>query len=100
MVKEREIICKDALECVLKDEFPPRRYSLGTYLEDAICMEKINDSIWNVYYGSRSSKDQLVVCNNVVSACLELIHKLCNNDATETRIGEAFLDRIIIKKSA
>lgn len=97
---EREIVCLTALESVLNKEFPSRCYALGKYSEDAVCLEQTGSSKWDVYYGLRNTKDQLATFNNVVSACLELIHKLCDNDETEAILGNAFLDQIIVKRTA
>ena len=55
---------------------------------------------WEVYYGSRNTKSQMEVFSNVVSACLALIHKLCSDEQLEIRLGNEFLDRILIKQTA
>lgn len=97
---DREIICETALNNVLKNEFPQRHYSIGVFSDERVCLEKTGANEYEVYYGSRGMKDQQTVYSNIVSACIAMIHKLCNSMEDERRITDNFLDQIMVEKIA
>lgn len=92
---EKEIICKDMLESVLKTEFSTGMFSLSGYAEDAVCLRKSGSS-WEVFVGYRGQEKEKMVYDNIISACLGLIQLLTPyNEALRSKLNNMFVTAII-----
>ena len=100
MVKNKEMICQNALEDVLMTEFSKTMFSLDGYDEDAVCLKKDND-YWEVYIGNRGQKNERMVFDNIVDACLGVIQLLTPfNEPLRARLNNMFVSAVIPDKIA
>lgn len=100
MVKEKEMICKNVLERVLKTEFSSNMFSLDGYAEDSVCLNK-EDSAWEVYIGTRGNKNELEQYDNIISACLAVIKLLTPcNESLRAGLNDMFANAMIPDKIA
>ncbi len=72
MVKEKEIICQEALQKILESEIPKAHFAIGKYKEDAICLQW-SGKAWEVYYSFRNMHDQNAFYGTIIEACLGMI---------------------------
>ncbi len=95
-----EMIYQKSLSEILSAEFSCATYSLGKYLDDAVCLEKAGDS-WEVYTGYRGRKNELSVYDNIVGACLGVIEKLTvANEGLRRKLNNQFADTLVCDKIA
>lgn len=100
MVRNKEIICQVALEDVLTTEFSKTMFSLDGYDEDAVCLKKVNDN-WEVYIGNRGQKNERMVFDNIISACLGVIQLLTPfNEPLRSKLDNMFVSTVIPDKIA
>ena len=99
MVREKEIICQEALQRVLEKEFPKAHYAIGNYKEDAICLEW-DGKEWEVYYGFRNLHDQKTLYSTIVEACIGMINKLAHTKDLSAKLRDLFLELIVVDKIA
>ena len=77
---------QDALIEILKEfGIPKNQYSLGGYVEETICLEKIG-STWSVYGGERGQRHNVISHINCKSACLDLLGRVAKTRVEEERI--------------
>lgn len=88
----------DSLEKVLSKRFPANRYHIGGYQEAAVCIQSCNNG-WIVYNGERGNKYNVIECDTILMACMELIRKLTHRrediSAMENELVVQILDRNI-----
>ena len=98
MTDEQEGICIEALRWTLSKEFPVSNYSIGRYKEDAVCIQKSEQS-WMVYVGYRNTKDNLTEHPNVVEACIGMIKVVSGgNKKRSDNLIDDFLSMIIVNR--
>ncbi len=94
MVKEKEMMCQEALANVLNSGFSHGVFSIG-YDDDAVCLEKDNNS-WEVYIGYRGIKRERLVFDNIIEACIGVIKLLTPaNENLRAKLNDAFANSII-----
>lgn len=93
MEKIKESICLEGLDKILASEFPVNYYSLDGYSEEAVCLQKVDDSHWEVYVGIRNQHDDAIVYDDIIDACLGVIKKMvAGNLYEEQRLCNSFFD--------
>ena len=90
-MKSMEEKIQDALIEILKEfGIPKNQYSLGGYVEETICLEKIG-STWSVYGGERGQRHNVISHINCKSACLDLLGRVAKTRVEEERINLAYV---------
>ncbi len=85
---------KEVLKEVLDNEgIPLQYYSLEGYAEEAVCMEKSDDS-YIVYIGEKGNKDDVSNHSNISKALLKLISEVTESYAQEEKVIETFIDKL------
>lgn len=80
----------EALERVLiKFHIPERFYSFGSYVEEAVCIEK-KDARWAVYEGERGKKYNIKLYKNIRRACYDLISRVTESNEQEKLLKQEF----------
>ncbi len=100
MAKKKEAVCKNMLESVLRTEFSKGMFSLDGYSEDSVCLKQ-NGASWEVFVGFRGQKKELMLFDNVISACFGVIQLLTpSNEPLRNRLDNMLADGIIPDKIA
>ena len=77
----------EALNTVLKDEYPENYYSLNGYRECAYCLQKDRDNRgWEVYCGERNNHFDSNLFNSLYGACIGMIDLIGDKENTEKMI--------------
>lgn len=80
----------ETLERVLvKFHIPERFYSIGSYVEEAACIEK-KDAGWTVYEGERGKKYNIKLYRNIRRACYDLISRVTESNEQEKLLKQEF----------
>lgn len=76
----------DVLNKVFKKyDIPPQLYSIGKYLEEAVCLEKSTEG-WMVYEGERGRKYNIKIYSNGQNACFDIISRIATSDEEEKEL--------------
>lgn len=75
-----EIIVDDkrylnALESMFGKRYQKNEYKICGYQENSVCLEANGDT-WVVYNGERGNRYNVVMCDTILMACLEIIRKM------------------------
>ncbi len=101
MAREKEIVFESILREVLCSEFSKGMFSFEGYKEEAVCMNKVNDYSWEVFIGFHGNKMELMIFDNIISACLGVIQLLTpQNDALRSKLNNMFANAVIPDKIA
>ena len=85
---------KEVLKKIFENEGIPRQYySLEGYAEEAVCMEKSDDS-YIVYIGEKGKKHDVNDYLNISEALLNVISDVTESYAQEEKVMEAFIDKL------
>ena len=71
---EKQIL--DLLSTILEKYCYDDEYSLEGYSENSICIEKEDDSAWEVYCGERNNHYSSETASNIYDACMIMIRKV------------------------
>jgi hypothetical protein len=78
-MNRRESYYLKVLEQVVKKYYPARRYKIGGYQEESLCIEKNNDE-WIVYNGERGNHYNKQKLPTVEEACNTFVMHLTHNE--------------------
>ncbi len=87
MLMASEQKCINALKMAVDKCYSEADYSLFSYSECAVCLEK-KDDIWEVYYGERCAHHDSESFSNILEACICFIKKLGSNTNTKGMIQD------------
>ena len=94
-MNEHENCYLKVLEQVIKKYYPARRYKIGGYQEESLCLEKNNDE-WIVYNGERGNHYNERRLLTVEGACdafvMSLTHNERNRDTLISQINKVVND--------
>lgn len=94
-ITDKEKALLTILKELLKDNFPRANYQVGGYLEDAVCIEKKSDGIWEVYIGYRGRHDIYCEDKSLSSACVMMLWELsCDDEKLFDELKEEFFNKI------
>ena len=84
----------DTMEAVLEGNgIPHHLFCVGRYAEESVCVEKTNDG-WIVYDGERGNKYDLVKCERLVDACLQVFNRTAESDEQYKKMMAEFSSRL------
>lgn len=85
----------DIMIAVLRQfDIPEYYYSIGSYLEEAICIENEGDK-WIIYEGERGKKYNLKVFDSIVPACCNFLARISESEDQEKKMISSFKQKVV-----
>ena len=75
-IKIREKSLKKLAQILKKADYTDTEYCFGGYLEDAVCLQKVDDT-YQVYTAFRGRKEDLTFHNDFYEAVSAFLEELC-----------------------
>lgn len=94
MTIAKETVCLSALGKLFLKCFNQDEFSLNGPKECAVCLEK-TASGWQVYEKEKESYNNLIIFDNLIEACLNMIERMTSNNV---ELKNIFLDMVISEK--
>lgn len=73
--------------------------SYQTPRDDSLCLQKLNDQTWEIFYFERGHKHDQKILSSVLEGCFEILDRVILNQQTLSAIKDVFTTTVLFQKN-